>query len=73
MFPWVMSTHRSNNPAHYILKNLLRLEVGSELQTLIIDQIHDSKLLIDGLHPDPSSMVPRLQQIIAAVLEHASH
>ena len=59
------------NPAHAILKNLLKLEVGSELQSLVIEQIYDSALLVEGLHPDPSSMVPRLQQIIAAALEHA--
>ena len=59
------------NPAHAILKNLLKLEAGSELQTLIIEQIYDSALLVEGLHPDPSSMVPRLQQIIEAALEHA--
>ena len=59
------------NPAHSILKNLLKLEPGSELQTLVIEQIFDSALLIEGLHPDPSSMVPRLQQIIQAALDHA--
>ena len=59
------------NPTHPILKNLLKLEPGSELQTLVIEQIFDSALLIEGLHPDPSSMVPRLQQIIQAALEHA--
>jgi molecular chaperone HtpG len=59
------------NPAHSILKNLLKLEAGSALQVLIIEQIFDSALLVEGLHPDPSSMVPRLQQIIEAALQHA--
>ena len=59
------------NQSHSILKNLLKLEPGSELQTLVIEQIYDSALLIEGLHPDPSSMVPRLQQIIQAALEGA--
>ncbi|MGA2490624.1 MAG: molecular chaperone HtpG, partial [Anaerolineales bacterium] len=59
------------NPAHAILKNLLKLEAGSELHNLIIEQIYDSALLVEGLHPDPSSMVPRLQQIMEAALEHA--
>jgi HSP90 family molecular chaperone len=58
------------NQSHAILKNLLGLEPGSELQTLVIEQIFDSALLIEGLHPDPSSMVPRLQQIIEAALQH---
>ena len=59
------------NPAHPILKNLLNLEAGSELQTLVVEQIYDSALLVEGLHPDPSSMVPRLQQIMAAAVEKA--
>ena len=56
------------NPSHEILKNLLTLESGSELQTLIIEQIFDSALLVEGLHPDPSSMAPRVQQIMEAAL-----
>ena len=60
------------NPAHSILKDLLKLEAGSALQVLVVEQIYDSALLVEGLHPDPSSMVPRLQQIIEAALEHAA-
>ena len=56
------------NPSHSILKNLLQLEQGSELQTAIIEQIYDSALLVEGLHPDPSSIAPRVQQIIEAAL-----
>jgi HSP90 family molecular chaperone len=60
------------NPSHPILKKLLDLEVGSGLQNIVIDQVYDSALLIEGLHPDPSSMVPRLQQLIEAALGHAA-
>jgi molecular chaperone HtpG len=61
------------NPSHNILKNLLKLESGSELQTAIIEQIYDSALLVEGLHPDPSSMVSRVQQIMdAALAKHSS-
>ena len=56
------------NPSHSILKNLLKLDVNSELQTAIIEQIYESALLVEGLHPDPSSMVSRVQQIIEAAL-----
>ncbi len=58
------------NPAHPILKNLLKLESGSELQNIIIEQIYDSALLVEGLHPDPSSIAPRVQQIIEAALSN---
>jgi molecular chaperone HtpG len=60
------------NPAHGILKNLLQLESGSELQNVIIEQIYDSALLVEGLHPDPSSIAPRVQQIIEAALKQNS-
>ena len=56
------------NPSHTILKKLLELDPGSDLQTLVIEQIYDSALLVEGLHPDPSSMAPRVQQIIEAAL-----
>ena len=56
------------NPSHAILKKLLEMDPASELQTLVIEQIYDSALLVEGLHPDPSSMAPRMQQIIEAAL-----
>jgi molecular chaperone HtpG len=56
------------NPSHTILKKLLELDSKSELQTLVIEQIYDSALLVEGLHPDPSSMAPRVEQIIEAAL-----
>jgi molecular chaperone HtpG len=56
------------NPTHTILKNLLKLESGSELQNIIIEQIYDSALLVEGLHPDPSSIAARVQQIMEAAL-----
>jgi molecular chaperone HtpG len=59
------------NPAHPILKNLLKEYVDSALQNLVIEQIFDSALLVEGLHPDPSSMVARVQQIIEAALAHS--
>jgi molecular chaperone HtpG len=56
------------NPSHAILKKLLNADPASELQTLIIEQIYESALLVEGLHPDPSSMMPRVQKIIEAAL-----
>jgi HSP90 family molecular chaperone len=56
------------NPSHVILKKLLDTDPASELQTLIIEQIYESALLVEGLHPDPSSMAARIQKIIEAAL-----
>jgi len=50
------------------LRKLLDLDSASELEALIIEQIYDSALLVEGLHPDPSSMASRVQQIIEAAL-----
>lgn len=57
------------NPSHAILKNLLTMSDNTDLQNAVIEQIYDSALLVEGLHPDPSSMVPRMQQIIEAALK----
>ncbi len=57
------------NPVHHILMGLSKLDPSSELQTAIIEQIYDSALLVEGLHPDPSSIAARVQQIIEAALE----
>ena len=56
------------NPAHAILKDLSKLKAASALQALVIEQIYDSALLVEGLHPDPAGMVPRIQQIIEQAL-----
>jgi HSP90 family molecular chaperone len=56
------------NPSHPVLKNLAGMDAAAELQTLVIEQIYESALLVEGLHPDPSSMAPRIQKIIEAAL-----
>ena len=60
------------NPTHVILKNLILLKGGSELQKMIIQQIYESALLVEGLHPDPASMVSRMEQIIEAAIINSS-
>jgi molecular chaperone HtpG len=57
------------NPRHEILKKLLTLESGSDLQKALVEQIYESALLVEGLHPDPASMVSRLEQIMTAALD----
>ena len=60
------------NPSHPIIASLIALDPASELQTLVIEQIYDSAMLVEGLHPDPSSIAPRVQQIMAAALANAA-
>lgn len=57
------------NPRHPILKRLSQKPAGQELDTLVIEQIFDDALLIEGLHPDPAGMIGRIQNLIKAALE----
>jgi len=57
------------NPKHPILIRLNDQSVESELDEVIIEQIYESALLIEGLHPDPASMISRIQKLIQAALE----
>ena len=57
------------NPSHVILKQLSQLAEDDLLGEMIIEQIFESTLLIEGLHPDPASMIPRIQQLMESALE----
>ncbi len=57
------------NPRHTLLVKLSALPDDSQLAPLLIEQIYENALLIEGLHPDPADMIGRIQQIMAAALE----
>lgn len=57
------------NPRHPIVAKLSSLDDNDELGQEIIEQIYDSALLIEGLHPDPASMLPRIQDLMEKALE----
>jgi molecular chaperone HtpG len=56
------------NPRHPILLRLKDLHADEGLSKDIIEQIYESALLIEGLHPDPAGMIPRIQQLMQAAL-----
>ena len=56
------------NPRHPILVGLNNQPADSPLGALIIEQIYEDALLIEGLHPDPASMITRIQKLIEAAL-----
>jgi molecular chaperone HtpG len=56
------------NPAHPLLASLSRLPAEDTRFDLIIDQVYENALLIEGLHPDPAGMVDRIQQLMRAAL-----
>ncbi|MCJ7624276.1 MAG: molecular chaperone HtpG [Anaerolineaceae bacterium] len=57
------------NPSHPILVGLCAYEGESDLTDAIVEQIYESALLVEGLHPDPSDIVARVQKIMQAALE----
>jgi molecular chaperone HtpG len=57
------------NPSHPILIHLNTLPPDAELGQMIIDQIYEDALLIEGLHPDPAGMIERIQKIIEAAIK----
>jgi molecular chaperone HtpG len=57
------------NPGHPIIVGLNSLSVEDELGKLIVEQVYEDALLVEGLHPDPVGMIPRIQQIMKAALK----
>jgi molecular chaperone HtpG len=62
------------NRRHPLVRDLARLVTDRPDEDLIdpaIEQLYENALLLEGLHPNPAAMVPRLQRLIeraAAVL-----
>jgi len=57
------------NPRHPVITLLNGLSKKDELAETIIEQIYESALLIEGLHPDPASMLPRIQVLMEKALK----
>ncbi|HSO27977.1 MAG TPA: hypothetical protein VLS48_07895, partial [Anaerolineales bacterium] len=60
------------NPRHPLILGLNKLETGDERSALLIEQIYENALLIEGLHPDPAGLIGRIQRIMQAALEDES-
>ncbi|HWQ83875.1 MAG TPA: molecular chaperone HtpG [Anaerolineales bacterium] len=57
------------NPAHPILVGLHEIGEEDELSKLLIEQVYEDALLIEGIHPDPASMITRIQEIMQRALK----
>ena len=57
------------NPRHPILVQLSGLPEDSPLVPLVVEQVYEDALLIEGLHPDPASMISRIQKLMESALE----
>lgn len=56
------------NPQHGILKRLAHQAEDALLNEMIIEQVYENALLIEGLHPDPTSMIERIQKLMEKAL-----
>ena len=57
------------NRSHPIIVNLAHLVSETPEAAIIdasIDQLFDNLLLVEGLHPNPTGMIPRIQQLMEA-------
>jgi len=55
------------NRSHQLIVNLAELvkeDADSELVTLSVEQLYDSALVQEGLHPNPTAMLPRIEQLM---------
>lgn len=60
------------NRNHPLIANLARTlhnHSDSELVNLTIEQLYDSALVQEGLHPNPAEMLPRIQKLLALAVE----
>ncbi len=57
------------NPRHPIIKELSHDTGNTEMNNLVIEQIYENALLIEGLHPDPAGMISRIQELMKAALK----
>jgi molecular chaperone HtpG len=56
------------NPRHPILAQLSSLSPENPLSSVIIEQIYETALFMDGQQPDPAEKIKRLQKLIEASL-----
>lgn len=62
------------NPSHPLVHDLATLaEVGgnTELFDAVVEQLYDSALLAEGLHPAPATMLPRIEKLMEAAARSA--
>ncbi len=56
------------NPYNPILVQLDTLPDDSPLIIVIVEQVFENTLLLEGLHPDPAGMIGRIQKLMEAAL-----
>ncbi len=61
------------NIQHPILTSMLQLPPDSPILPATIELLFENALLVEGLHPNPGELAPRIQDLIQLALEKSSH
>jgi molecular chaperone HtpG len=56
------------NPSHPLVIRLSALAEDDPRSGMVIEQLYENALLVEGLHPDPAGMVARIQELMRAAL-----
>jgi molecular chaperone HtpG len=59
------------NPRHALIKNLAALG-DNTIVDAVAEQLLESALLLEGIHPNPADMVPRIQALMEAATKRES-
>ncbi|MEJ5308212.1 MAG: molecular chaperone HtpG [Anaerolineae bacterium] len=63
------------NRGHPLIQNLARLndsQFANPLIDLTVEQLFDNLLLLEGLHPNPAQMAPRIQELLERAVAASS-
>ncbi len=66
----ILEVNRSH-PLIASLAHLVENQPDSELISLSIEQLYDSALIQEGLHPNPADILPRIQQLLTLAAAQA--
>jgi len=58
------------NPKSALVQNLtskIEADASNDVIDQLIEQLFESALLAEGLHPDPTEMLPRIEKLMEAV------
>jgi len=53
------------------LSQMVATHPGDQIIDLSIEQLYESALIVEGLHPNPVTMLPRIQQLIELVVDRS--
>jgi molecular chaperone HtpG len=68
----IMEVNR-NHPLIADLAHLATEKPDSDLVNLMIEQLYESALVQEGLHPNPAEMLPRIQQLMSLAAAKAAN